>query len=105
MSHAQSTFRRWFLLPAILVGFHTLLVVAVLAAGGFVADRSGHEGIDGHVYILFSILDYPGSWLLWRQSILGPFVFFLCSGIIHWGVIGLVIQASWRWSRTRMTDA
>jgi len=105
MSHVQSTFRRWFLLPAVLVGLHTLLVVTAAAVGGFGYDRSGHAFISGPMWVLFCILDFPDSWLLLKQSSLEPSVFFLCLGIIHWGLIGLVVQVGWRWLRREKADA
>jgi hypothetical protein len=101
MSHTLQTFRRWFLLPVVLVGVHTLMVISALAACGFVHDRYGHPGISGTIFDLFAILDYPGPRLLWKQSVLEPSIFFLCLGTVHWGIIGLLIQAAWRWLQAR----
>jgi hypothetical protein len=102
MSHANSIFRRWFFLPAVLVVLHTALVLAAFGAGGFAHDRYGHAGISGHVWVLFAIIDYPGSWLVWRESQIEPQIFFLILGMIHWGLIGLLIQAGLRWFRKRI---
>src|SRR5689334_18290048 len=100
MSHTTSTFRRWFLLPVILVAVHTGIVLAVIGTG-----RLGHTFIAGPAWVLFGIIDYPGSWLFWKQSSIQPPAFFLCLGIIHWGLIGLVIQAAWRWLQKKKADA
>ena len=98
MSLAKSTFRRWFLLATVLAGLHTVIVLAALGGGqGFAHDRYGHPGIDGRLYDLFAIIDFPGASLVWRPYFIEPWLFFLLLGIIHWGLKGLLIQVGWRW--------
>jgi hypothetical protein len=75
--------------------------MAAIGVGGFGHDRFGHAFIGGYVWVLFAIIDYPESWLVWKESAIEPQLFFLGVGIIHWGLIGSLIQAGWSWFRTR----
>src|SRR5215472_13546268 len=89
MSQAKFTLRPWFLLPMMLVGVHTVLVVvAPLGGGGTHADTAGL------VWVLFYYLDYPAS-LLMPVTDVQPEIFFLLLGIVYWGSIGFLIQAAW----------
>jgi fructose-specific phosphotransferase system IIC component len=79
---------------------HTAIVFGAIITGGI-----AHTFIAGPVWVLFGIIDYPESWLFWKQSSIEPRVFFLCLGIIHWGLIGVVIGTVWRWLRREKADA
>ena len=83
----------------ILAAVHTVIVLAAFFTG-----EMGRTFINGPAWVLFGVLDYPESWLLWKQSIFQPPIFFLGVGIFHWGLIGLGIQSFWNLSRTEKAE-
>lgn len=101
----RSVFRRWLLLPAVLVCLHSALVGFIAIA---VATSSDSEAVMG--WILPYYLDLPSSLLIARFNIASdsdiPVRFFVI-GLFHWGIIGLLIQFAWRWfiGRGTLTEA
>lgn len=95
-----SLFRRWLLLPLILAGVHSAIVLAAILTG-----ELGRTYINGPAWVFFGIIDYPESWLIWKLPGLQPPIFFLTLGFFHWGLIGLGIQSIWNWFRREKVDA
>ena len=83
-------FRPWLLLPMILIGVHTGLVMTAMGT-----NMIGRDFIHGYAWVLFGIIDFPSSWLLWKTKI-EPWIFFLMLGIIHWGLVGILLRAGWK---------
>ena len=102
METTRSTFRRWFLLPGILVSLHSAIV---LWAGWSVASSPDAE--TGLVWLIPYYLDYPASLLLLTFGMslnLGAPVltaFFFVLGLLYWGIMGSLIQALWRFLSLR----
>jgi hypothetical protein len=95
MRTSPSVFRRWLLLPTILVCIHSGLV-ALLAVS--VATSSDSEAM--MAWFLPYYIDYPASLLVrvfemtsdWQMPI-----FFFILGVVYWGTIGILLQSVWRW--------
>ncbi len=92
-------FRRWLLLPIILVCTHSALVVLLAIAVAMSADTEA-----AMAWILPYYIDYPASLLvsvfgMTSDSQLPVFFFFL--GVVYWGAIGILIQSVWGWFSRR----
>ena len=95
MHTSSSVFRRWLLLPTILVCIHSALVLLLAVS---VATSSDSEAM--MAWFLPYYIDYPASLLVrvfemtadWQMPI-----FFFILGVIYWGGIGILLQSVWRW--------
>jgi hypothetical protein len=94
MHNSRSTFLRWWLLPTILVGLHTALIVFISIS---VALSSDTEAV--MVWIIPYYLNYPASELIRTFDMTSEFqqpVFYLTLGLVYWGSVGILIQSAWR---------
>ena len=96
MRTSSSFFRRWLLVPSIMVCIHSALVVLVAVS---VATSSDSEAV--MAWYLPYCIDYPAVLLLKALQIQIEErqlpIFFLTLGVIYWGAIGILIQSAWRW--------
>jgi hypothetical protein len=93
----RSIFHRWFLLPVILVSFHSSVV---LWAGWAVSSSADAE--TGFVWLIPYYLDYPASLLMHTfgmsldqgAPILAAFFYVL--GLFYWSLVASLVQVLWR---------
>ena len=94
MRTSHSVFRRWLLLPTILVCIHSTLVVLLAIS---VATSRDTEAV--MAWILPFYMDYPASLLMHVFDMTSDSqlpVFFFILGVAYWGTIGILIQSVWR---------
>ena len=86
-------------MPTILVGLHTALIALISIA---VANSSDTEAVMAWIFPYY--LDYPASQLIrffGMTSDAEQPVFYFILGFVYWGLIGILIQSTWRWFSRR----
>jgi hypothetical protein len=95
MSQQSSTFRRWFLLPTVLVSVHTALVIMANLERQF----GSHSRLEAIPWFLLYYIDCAAC-LLRRDfttvAAEAP-VLFCVLGLLFWGSVGFLLQSCWRW--------